>query len=353
MKEKQKSKYSWPLIGNQKNIDFLTRSLENDKLSSAYIFSGPDNMGKTKLAQHFSQILLCSQKATLSSQKPCCKCPSCKSFISSKEDEELDMETARQDFYVLKKEKDKKNISIEQVRDLIYSLSMSSFSDSYKIGIIKHADTLSEEASNALLKLLEEPKKKVIIILISSKLEKMLETIRSRCQVLEFSSVSTDDINKYLLENYKVTRSAAKNYSRISLGRPALALKLLEDKEFYESYLSRLELLLDVLESNDLNEKFSKIENVIDKKLSSQESVAILKRLLETLQGLFRDLYLINYGLNDLVQNEIVDQRLKKSQIKNDIKKILNLLDEIEKSAGYIDANLSPKLILENITLSI
>ncbi|MDA3840126.1 MAG: DNA polymerase III subunit delta' [Patescibacteria group bacterium] len=353
MKNDAKSKYKWPLIGNKKNIDFLSRGLANNKLTSSYIFSGPDNMGKTKLAEHFAKIILCEEKDTSYSEKPCGTCSSCKKFNSQTTNDNPEKEFAHGDFYIVKKEKDKKNISVEQVRDLIRSFGMSSFSDSYKVGIIKHADTLSESASNALLKILEEPRKKVVIILVSSNIDKMLTTIISRCQVLDFGPVEINKINKYLLDNYKLTRSAAKNYSRISLGRPALALKFIEDKEFYSNYTHRLDLLLDLIESGDINEKFSLVASMIDKKLSGLEASAVLKRLLETLQGVYRDLYLINYGLNNLVQNEIVDTRLKKMQVKNSINKITNILDEIEKSEDYIGANLSSKLILENITLSL
>ena len=349
MEKKPQNKYNWPLIGNKKNIDFLSRSLVNNRLASSYIFSGPDNMGKTKLAEHLAKIILCEKKGSAYVEKPCGLCSSCKKFDSQNSEENL----AHNDFYVIKKEKDKKNISVEQIRALIHSLGMSSFADSYKVGIIKHADKLNEQASNALLKLLEEPKKKVVIILVSSNVEKMLPTIVSRCQVLDFGLVKTDEINKFLLDNCNIARSAAKNYSRISLGRPALALKFIEDKEFYNNYINRLELFLDIIESNDINEKFSLAASMIDKKLSGLEASVVLKRLLETLQGLYRDMYLVSYGLNNLVQNEIVDVRLKKIQIKNSIDKITNLLDTIEKSEEYIGANLSSKLILENITLSL
>ena len=349
MEKMSQSKYNWPLIGNKKNIDFLSRSLANNKLANSYIFSGPDNMGKTKLAEHLAKIILCEKKGNLYTEKPCGNCSSCKKFGSLNLEENL----AHNDFYVIKKEKDKKNISVEQIRELIHSLGMSSFSNAYKVGIIKHADKLTEQASNALLKLLEEPKKKVLIVLVSSSVEKMLPTIISRCQILDFRSVKTDEINKFLLDNCNVTRSAAKNYSRISLGRPALALKFIEDKEFYNNYINRLELFLDIIESNDINEKFSLAASLIDKKLSGLEASAILKRLLETLQGIYRDMYLISYGLNNLVQNEIVDDRLKKNQVKNSIEKITKLLDEIDKADEYIGANLGSKLILENITLSL
>ncbi len=353
MENKQKRTYRWPLIGNKKNIDFLSRGLVNDKLTSSYIFSGPDNLGKTKLAEHFAKIILCEKKDSAYSEKPCDTCSSCRKLTSQNTDENLEKDLAHGDLHVVKKEKDKKNISVEQIRNLIHSFGMSSFSDTFKVGIIKHADTLSEQASNALLKLLEEPRKKVVIILVSSNIEKMLQTIISRCQVLEFGPVEIDEINKYLLDNYQVTRSAAKNYSRISLGRPALALKFIEDKEFYNSYTQRLDLLLEIIESDDINEKFSIASTMIDKKLSGLEASAVLKRLLETLQGIYRDLYLMSYGLNNLVQNEIVDARLKKMQTRNSIEKITKLLDEIEKAEDYIGANLSSKLILENITLTL
>lgn len=349
MQDKTKNHYKWPLMGNKKNIDFLSRSLVNDKLSSAYIFSGPDNLGKTKLAEHFSKLVLCQKKHGAHSEKPCENCDSCRKFNSQKEDENL----AHNDFYVVKKEKDKKNISVDQIRGLIHSLGMSSFSDSYKVGIIKHAEALSESASNTLLKLLEEPKKKVIIILVTSNIEKMLKTIISRCQVLNFLPLEGDIINKYLLDNYSLTRSAAKNYARISLGRPALAIKFVEDKEFYNNYLGRLEKILDIIEDHDLNQKFSLADTLIDKKMSPHESAVVLKRLLEIFQGVLRDLYLMNYGLNNLVQNEIVDTRLKKIKIKNDIHKIVKVLDEIEEANDYIEANINSKLILENITLSL
>lgn len=352
MEKMSQSKYKWPLIGNKKNIDFLSRSLANNKLSSSYIFSGPDNMGKTKLAEHLAKIILCEKKSDTFGEKPCGSCSSCRKF-DSQEKKKTEENFAHNDFYVIKREKDKKNISIEQIRELIHSLGMSSFSNSYKVGIIKHADKLNEQASNALLKLLEEPRKNVLIVLISSNIEKMLPTITSRCQVLDFGPVKTDEINKFLLDNCNVTRSAAKNYSRISLGRPALALKFIEDKDFYNNYINRLELFLDIIESSDINEKFSLAASMIDKKLSGLEASVVLKRLLETLQGIYRDMYLISYGLNNLVQNEIVDMRLKKVQVKNSIVKITKLLDEIEKSNEYIGANLSSKLILENITLSL
>ncbi len=350
MENKLKSKYNWPFTGNKKVVDFLSRSLSNDKLAGAYIFSGPDNMGKTKIAEHFAKIILCEKRSDNLSKKPCEVCSSCRKFNGKKEEEEG---LAHGDFYIIKRNKDKKEISIEQIKDLIHSLSMSSFSDSYKVAIIKHAESLNEKSSNALLKILEEPNKKVIIIMVTSNIEQILATITSRCQLIDFAPVNIDEINKFLLENHKATRSAAKNYSRISLGRPALALKFLEDKEFYKNYVNRLESFLDIIENNDLNKKLSIVSSMIKKDISGIESNAILKRLLETLQSIYRDLYLISYGLNNLVQNEIVDNRLKRNQAKNNIEKIIEILNEIEKSNEYIDANLSSKLILENITLSL
>lgn len=350
MEEKTETKFQWPLIGNKKNTDFLSKILLSGKMSGSYIFSGPDNMGKTKLAEYFSQLVLCEQKNAYKSE-PCGVCPSCRKFKLAGDSEETI--PAHNDFHIIKKDKDKKNISIEQIRGLIHFLGMSSFSDSYKIGIIKHADKLSDEAANALLKILEEPKKKTIIILIASNPDKILKTIISRSFVLDFVPLSTDAIYDYLLEKYDLTRSAAKNYSRLCLGRPALAVKFVEDREFYESYLERLDVLLGLAENDDLNFKFASIESLFDKKMSGQEQSAVLARFLEVLQGLCRDIYLQKLGLNDLVQNEVVNDRLRGLSAKKNIQNSLEALDEMDRARDYLEVNINPKLILENISLSL
>ena len=210
--EKSKNISNWPLIGNGHIFEFLSKSLAKKNMSGSYIFTGPANLGKTTAAHFFAQSLVCEDAD--SSRRPCGKCPACSEASKN----------IHSDIYLIKREEDKKNISIEQVRDFIRNLGMSSFLNSYKIGIIKGAENLNESGFNALLKTLEEPKDKVVIILTVTDLEALPKTIISRSQILRFRAVAGDIIYDELVKNYKASRSQAKNFSRLAAGRPAWAL---------------------------------------------------------------------------------------------------------------------------------
>ena len=168
--KKGKITFTWPLVGNFQIIEFLERSIVNDKVAGTYIFNGPDNLGKTTVARYFAQCLLCQNRQSGQGNLPCGQCPSCLQFqvrdqelLSGIDQEEI--ADAHGDFHIIKRAKDKKNITVEQVREFINILSMSSFLGFYKIGLIKHAESLSLEGANALLKTLEETKDLVVIIL--------------------------------------------------------------------------------------------------------------------------------------------------------------------------------------------
>jgi DNA polymerase-3 subunit delta' len=178
--ENDKFKINWPLVGNRHITDFLEKAINANKVNGSYIFYGPDDLGKSTFVRYFAKILLCKKET---GNLPCGICPSCISFkvINEADREKEDSEhIAHGDCHILEKAKDKKNISIEQVREFIRVLCMSSFFGSYKIGIIKQAETLSQEAANALLKTLEEPREKVIVVLLVKNLEFLPKTIVSQ-----------------------------------------------------------------------------------------------------------------------------------------------------------------------------
>jgi len=336
----------WPLIGNEHITEFLSRSLSSGAVGGAYIFTGPDSLGKTTAALYFARSLLCQGKGN---KLPCLTCPACNQF---KNQTDIDAESVHGDFSFVKRAEDKKNISIEQIRDLIRILNMSSFLDSYKIGIIKGADSLSLEAANALLKTLEEPKKKVIIILIAANPENLPATIASRSRILNFKLVETDMIYDYLIKKYKVGRSQAKHLSRLSAGRPALAVKFWEDKEFYEEYLNRAKVFLNFF-SQDLNQRLSSLDNLFGKRISAQEARQETGLILEIWQSLTRDFLLLEWEQNFLTRHEVLLDELEKikPKIRKDI--ALNLVDKLEQARAYLGANVTPKLVLEDLACAL
>lgn len=335
------NKKKWPLIGNEHIVDFLDKSIVNDKVSGSYIFTGAEDLGKTTIAFHFAKKLFCQQEG---GEAPCDNCPSCAQFNRSEVNEEI----FHSDFYLIKKEEGKKNISIEQVRDFINSLGMSSFLNSYKIGIIKNAETLSTEAANALLKTLEEPKNKVIIVLIATDVDSMPQTIVSRSKILEFRQVPANTIYDYLIQKYKAQRSVAKNLSRLCLGRPALAIKFFEDKDFYNEYLEKVNVFLNFFSQN-INERIESIEKVSGTKITADFSV----RLLETWQGFVRDLLLANLGQPDLIQNEIFNKEINLVKDKLKIENLLKINQRLQESKRFLKSNVNPKLVLENVVIGL
>ncbi len=293
-----------------------------------------------------------SEKEILS----CQTCASCAKFSLKKNDDQTmkqkDLSEIHGDFHIIKKEKDKKNISIEQIRDFIGILNLSSFGGQYKIGIIKHAESLSANAADALLKTLEEPKDKTIIILITKDLDCLPATIVSRSQVLSFKPVKSDLIYEYLLNDFQVKREKARNIARLSLGRPALAVKLIEDDDFYNFYHEKVEAILD-MQNNDINERFQIIDSLLDKKIKGQEAVKIAKRILEIWQGVVRDSLLLFFGHNNIVQHIYIQDKIQKNNNKQSLVKLLNLSKTLSSAHIFLDANVNPRLVFEKIALNI
>ncbi len=370
MKKSENNK-NWPLVGNGHIIDFLSKSIKNDNLAGTYIFCGPDNLGKTTVANFFAQTLLCQNNKIPHApfnkggnvEVLCGECISCKRFSVKKENkevaEEVELGEAHGDLHLVKKEKDKKNISIEQIREFIRKLNMSSFLNSYKIGIIKHAHSLSQEAANALLKTLEEPKDKVLIILVTSDIDLIPQTIVSRGQILKFNPVSSDIIYDYLINKHKASRSAAKNFSKMSLGRPALAVKFLQDKEFYSTYTDRINTFLNFF-NQDINERFKSVESLLGEKKSghalkssNQETVKLASRTIEAWLSLTRDMILLEFNQKEKIQHEITEKELINARTKLNLGKLLNLTDALRQADKYLKANVNSRLVLESIAINI
>jgi len=356
-------KFNWPFVGNNHIVEFLSRSILNNNIAHSYIFLGPNNLGKTTIANYFAKSLLCQQMESkdreLEITLPCNSCPSCGQFKSSISFSNDSANSANDgssnithgDFHLVKREKDKKDISIGQVREFINILSMSSFLGTYKIGIIKNADSLNEKAANALLKTLEEPKDKVIIILIAASAESIPDTIISRSQVLNFYSVNNDIIYDYLVKNYSASRSVAKNLSRLCLGRPALAVKFFENKEFYNNYFEKVNVFLNFI-NQDINKRFDNIKGLLTQD-SNQELAKTAFKTIEIWKGLIRDFLLIELGQVDLIQHQVVSDKLNKQKSHIQLDKLLNWFSALSKGEEYLKANINPRLVLENIAVNI
>lgn len=178
----------------------LQNAILTDRVSHAYIFSGPRGSGKTTLARILAKALNCPNRK---GYEPCCVCDSCISIDKGNHPDVLELDAAS-------------NRGIDEVRRIRDAVVFKPMMGSYKIYIIDEFHMLTREAFNALLKTLEEPPTRVVFVLATTNLERVPPTIVSRCQVIEFKSFRESDILQHL------TRVAAQE--KIDADREALAL---------------------------------------------------------------------------------------------------------------------------------
>lgn len=320
---------NWPAIGNDTAIEFLSRSLINDKIAQTYVFTGPDDLGKSTIALAYAKNLQ-GEAAGFNS-----------------------------DLHILEPLPDKKNISIEQVREFIKTLNLSSFSDSYKIGIIKQADLLSEEAKSALLKTLEEPTDKTVIILLVSDENNLPKTILSRAQILYFYPVKETVIYDYLIKEGGANRSLAKDLASLVLGRPLKALHFLANAEHYAAYLLKAETIINFFKE-DLNTRLSNLDKIYNDKTYSRQAVISAQEVLEISEGIMRDLLLLSLGETDLLQHAMLREKLieAKTAIElaygdNSGAYILSKMQLISAARKYLNSNVNPRLVLEQFLINL
>jgi DNA polymerase-3 subunit delta' len=205
------------LLGHDGIVDRFRRALERGRLASTFLFVGPPGVGKRTFALHLAQSLLC-ERAAAERLAPCGECPSCHQVQSGN----------HPDVDVVSKPADKAFLPLELLigdaehrmrSGLCYNIALRPYSGRRKIAIIDDADYLNKEGANCLLKTLEEPPPKSLLILIGTSEQRQLPTIRSRCQIVRFAPLSEDHVTRLLLEqDLCADRPLAEQAARLSGG---------------------------------------------------------------------------------------------------------------------------------------
>lgn len=343
--DQNKYKFDWKIIGNHKVVQHLQQSLLSNKIVHAYLFYGPGSIGKMTVAKKFIQSLECeaiSVPLKKSNKLPCEVCINCNQFAQN----------IHPDVYEVDKEIGKKNITIEQIRALQHRLNVSSFYDSYKIGVINQAENLNEEAANSLLKILEEPHPKTVIILITSRISSLPPTIISRCQILKFLLVSKEEIMKALL-NLGQSPSEARKLAHLCLGRPGIAFRLAEDKEVLQQYEDNLLEFLKLIKSSNIYVRLQKAGKILPLSPYFQENIEKAEKIFNIFSLILRDLILIKTQNKNNLVNIFLEDKLIPLASKFKLKELSHNLSRLEEMKRYLRLNINPRLALENFLLNL
>jgi DNA polymerase III subunit delta' len=275
------------IAGNQRVVEYFQRALTRGRLGHAYLFSGPEGVGKRTIAQLLCKSLLCRNPT---SEGPCENCASCHKFDSGNHP---DFHPVAADGLYLK---------IDQVRQIIHQASLKPVESSWKTFLLEDVHYMREEAGNAFLKVLEEPPGQTIFFLISERSEVLLPTIRSRCQVFEFQPLQPEEIQKWLIENQKVSAQEATHLSLSTHGSLGKALDVNPDQ-----YQDKRDKVLVALETAILPKTYYTLFDAI--RAMTVERAEMAERLL-ILEELTRDLILLKSSPEARLVHEDAKKRI-------------------------------------------
>jgi len=321
-------------------IDHFKKAIEADHLSHAYIFTGQDGIGKTLFAKEFAKALNCKSDENDS----CNSCPNCIRIENH----------SHPDVFWTEREEKAKFIKIENIRNLQNSVRLSPLESDYKIFIIKEADRMNEEASNCLLKTLEEPSPNTIIILTANSMAPIKDTIRSRCQIIRFHPIPTHIIANQLTDKSDADANKIGWISRFCNGSLGNALDLLDDN--YYKMNNDIVTRMAVPDMDNLVFAEEIINSYLNSGDSLEEKRETLKIVLHCILQFYRDLLIVKIrNKHDIQQekislfNEDREDALQRHVNYLNQEQIITIIDEILESIKYIDFNLNINLLVENI----
>lgn len=323
----------WPIIGNQEAIDFLESLLSFERLNpgsigGTYLITGPNKVGRNSSIEYFIRRLL-----------------------GPNEEDDTSTIDMWPDVFRLRRAEDKREISVEQAREFSSRLALSSFVDSYRIGIIHEADLLTIEAANALLKSLEEARDKVIIFLITEQADRLPATIVSRAQKITFHPVASDEVYEWLITEHDLDRPFAKNITRLSDGRPGLALALARDKELLENYLAPAKIFIETFHSH-LSNRWQEIAKLLAKDKVVGNFI-LADNILASWRGITRDIIVTLLNQPELVRYAFLEQDIRQAAKNLGLAEARRLEEKLKQAKSYLVANVNPLTILENIFINL
>ncbi len=281
----------WQIIGHSWAADMLRQHIAGGKLRHAYLFSGPTGVGRRTLALRFAQAVNCTQPPAPGDA--CGKCQTCRQIEQMQ----------HVDLTVVQTEEAGTVLKVKQIRELQHSLSLSSYAGGYRIALLLRFEEANANAQNALLKTLEEPNQKVLLLLTANDPQNLLPTIPSRCELLRLRPIAVDDLADVLVSQENLPKDKAQLIAHISAGRAGIAKRMAGDAEILERRKKWMDDLLELLPAGR-KERFHYSEKItrVGKKDRGQAKSAMLEGMAYWL-SFWRDVMLIGTESDTQITN--------------------------------------------------
>ncbi|GAA4305996.1 DNA polymerase III subunit [Aestuariibaculum suncheonense] len=370
------------ILGQDYIKSHLTQSVDNGRIPHAQLFVGPEGSGTLPMAIAYAQYILChnSNSENTSGNASCnlkfnnlshpdlhfafpvTTSEKAKSHpVSSHYLEEWRQLLKEQpygnlfDWYKLLGVDNKQGqIGVDEAQDIVKALSLKSYEGGYKVMIIWMAEKMNIAAANKLLKLIEEPPSKTIFILIAEDEEQIINTIRSRCQVLHFPPLAEDVIKETLKKKYDLNDAAATKIAHQSNGNYNKACDLVyqdsEDIQFETWFIFWVRSAFKAKGNKAaIHDLISWSEDI------SKTGRETQKQFLQFCIDFFRQALLLNYNANDLVYLEPKTEKFKLENFAPFIhgNNIMEISEELQDAIYHIERNGNAKIILTDLSIKL
>ena len=320
------------VVGHKDILKYISSAVENNRVSHAYILNGERGSGKKMLANLFAMTLLCET----GDNEPCGKCHSCKQAESGNHPD------------IIRVIHEKPNsISVDDIRTQVNNtVDIKPYQGPYKVYIIPQADMMTPQAQNAILKTIEEPPAYAVILLLTTNLDKLLETVQSRCLKLQTKPIRERDVLAYLMNVMGLTKEKAYFCLDFAQGNLGKAIKLAGNEEYAEIVDSVVNVLTHIGDM-DVETLGKAVKDIEQFKMSMNDYMDLMMMW-------YRDAMMIKITGNVdkiLFKNEF--STLKKQAGKLTFKSIEDKIDAIAKAEQRLLANANFEVTIELLLLTL
>jgi DNA polymerase-3 subunit delta' len=207
---------NWDLIGHQWAVELLQNHLERGGPRHAYLFTGPHGIGRRTLALRFAEAINAEPMGAIDP--------------NSKLHEQY-QRMQHPDLSVVQRQEGDRDLKINAVRELQHTLSLAPYMSKYRVALLLNFEEANPSAANALLKTLEEPASRVVLLVTAESSEALLPTIVSRCEVVRLRPVPLEQVSEGLQSHWNVDPEHARLLAHIASGRPGYACYLSQNPE--------------------------------------------------------------------------------------------------------------------------
>ena len=329
--------HDWNIVGHEHAINTLRRALVAQRVRHAYLFTGPEHIGKALLAQRFAQTLLCTGgiDAQDAPQNPCNACLSCRKVMHGN----------HPDVHYISRPPEKQFILIEQVRALQADAARKTLEGRRNIFIIQGMHEMNVQAANCLLKTLEEPEPDVVLLLTAPDPGSLLPTILSRVQQVPMQLLTTKQIKSALEDRWQVEPDEAGLIAALAAGRMGWAVQAVEDEDMLAERQAQLETLAKLSTSGKV-QRFD-----VAQRLSAESDK--LHGILELWLLWWRDMVLAANNCLDLIVNVDMQGVIQNQAAKVGAAESQRMVRAILGTMEALDQNVNARVALEVLMLDL